>query len=327
MKIIAFVGMPASGKSEASSVVEKLGIKVVNMGDVIREEVEKRSLEPTDANVGGVANQLRDEEGLDVVAKKCVPKIMKLNEDLIAIDGIRGIAEVEYFKKEFGDKFTLVSIDSPIEMRFKRVQKRKRSDDMTDIDELKHRDEREISWGMNEAMDIADIVIENTGTLEDFRHKIKSLIEYLMVEVEVSAVVNPTENEDYVADAVRHIFGDIEMEIINTEQANKRHLSGSGDIGALKNLHEMFRKEKILDTGRMQLEEGISIDGLSTHFIINKQVASVGRLNFPADEEPLGSIHVIITVNSKDKMKKILDWLTPPTEDGRPKFEMEIREF
>ena len=39
MKIIAFVGMPASGKSEAARIAAKMGIPVVNMGDVIRKEV------------------------------------------------------------------------------------------------------------------------------------------------------------------------------------------------------------------------------------------------------------------------------------------------
>jgi len=38
MKIIAFVGMPASGKGEAATVAKELGYPVVNMGDVIREE-------------------------------------------------------------------------------------------------------------------------------------------------------------------------------------------------------------------------------------------------------------------------------------------------
>jgi len=44
MKIIAFVGMPASGKSEASGVAKGLGIPVVNMGDVVREETANRGL-------------------------------------------------------------------------------------------------------------------------------------------------------------------------------------------------------------------------------------------------------------------------------------------
>jgi dephospho-CoA kinase len=58
-KILAFVGMPASGKSAAASILGESGIKVINMGDVIREEVVRRGLEPTDINVGGVGTDLR----------------------------------------------------------------------------------------------------------------------------------------------------------------------------------------------------------------------------------------------------------------------------
>ena len=61
-KILAFVGMPASGKSLAASILGESGIKVVNMGDAIREEVVRRGLEPTDTNVGGVGTDLRNKE-------------------------------------------------------------------------------------------------------------------------------------------------------------------------------------------------------------------------------------------------------------------------
>jgi len=46
MKLIAFVGMPASGKSEASAVVRSLKIPVVSMGDEVREEAKRRGLPP-----------------------------------------------------------------------------------------------------------------------------------------------------------------------------------------------------------------------------------------------------------------------------------------
>ena len=42
MKIIAFVGMPASGKSEASAIAKKIGIPVVNMRYAVREEASRR---------------------------------------------------------------------------------------------------------------------------------------------------------------------------------------------------------------------------------------------------------------------------------------------
>ncbi|MCD4703974.1 MAG: flagellar hook-basal body complex protein FliE [Methanosarcinaceae archaeon] len=177
MKIIAFVGMPASGKSEAAHVVRNMGIDVVNMGNVIRKEVIRRGLEPTDANTGSVANDLRDKEGMDSIAKRCIPTIRDTGSNIVIIDGVRGIAEVECFKKEFGNDFTLISIDSPFELRFARVRKRGRSDDMENINALRQRDEREMGWGMAEAIGIADFVIENTTDLDDFRQNIKDTLE------------------------------------------------------------------------------------------------------------------------------------------------------
>ena len=176
-RILAFVGMPASGKSEASSVLRDHGIMVINMGDVIREEVLRRGLEPSDVNTGGVGTDLREKEGKDAVARRCIPKIRDSGEEFIAIDGVRSVAEVKCFKEAFGEDFTLVSIDSPLKIRFERVLARKRNDDMQDIDALKARDERELGWGMGEAMAIADVVVTNNDTLEDFKKKITALVE------------------------------------------------------------------------------------------------------------------------------------------------------
>lgn len=177
MRIIAFVGMPASGKSVAGRVARDKGIHVINMGDVIREEVLRRGLEPTDANTGGVGTDLRENEGMDAVAKYCVPKINSSGTDMVVIDGVRGIAEIEFFKKEFGKDFTLVNINSPIRMRLERVKVRGRSDDMTNIDALRNRDERELGWGLGKAIQAADITIPNAAGIKKFKHSILELLE------------------------------------------------------------------------------------------------------------------------------------------------------
>ncbi len=177
-KILAFVGMPASGKSVAASILGESGIKVVNMGDVIREEVVSRGLEPTDTNVGGVGTDLRNKEGKDAVARRCIPKIRAANSDFLVIDGVRSLAEINCFKQAFGSDFTLVAIDAPLETRFARVQARKRSDDMKDIYELRARDDRELGWGMGEAIDTADLVVKNTGTLDEFRKMVLNTVGY-----------------------------------------------------------------------------------------------------------------------------------------------------
>jgi dephospho-CoA kinase len=176
MKLIAFVGMPGAGKSEASTVARSMKIPVVSMGDVVREEAARRGLPPMDENTGGTGTALRRDYGMDAIAKRCVPKIRAQREDVLVIDGTRNIEEVNYFKKQFGIDFKLISINAPFDLRFERVKKRARSDDMTGIEELKRRDEREKGWGLDKAMELADITLNNTGSLEKFREEIRKLL-------------------------------------------------------------------------------------------------------------------------------------------------------
>lgn len=176
MKIIAFVGMPASGKSEASRIAAEMGIPVIIMGDVIRKEVLKRGLESNDSNTGMVATELRKCEGMDAVARRCISQVKEKGSELVVVDGVRGIAEVECFRKEFGKGFILISIYAPIEVRFSRVQKRGRSDDMNSIEGLRQRDERELSWGMGEAIEASNVEIENNFTLEIFRKDVNEVL-------------------------------------------------------------------------------------------------------------------------------------------------------
>lgn len=175
MKVIAFVGMPASGKSEAAAVARRLGIPIINMGDIVREETAKRGLLPTDENIGGTGTALRREEGMGAIAKRCVPRI-PLNFPVVVVDGTRNIEEINYFKKTFGDDFKLIAIHTPLELRFERVKMRARSDDMAAIEELKRRDEREKGWGLDKAILIADVTLENTDTIEKFRKQIEELL-------------------------------------------------------------------------------------------------------------------------------------------------------
>lgn len=114
MKVIGVVGLPASGKGEFSKIAAEAGIPVIVMGDMIRAEVKKAGLEPTDTNFGATANRLRAEGGMDAIAALCIPEIKRQTAPLVLVDGIRGDAEVNLFRKHFSG-FILISIDSSFE--------------------------------------------------------------------------------------------------------------------------------------------------------------------------------------------------------------------
>ncbi|TGC07247.1 RNA-binding domain-containing protein [Methanolobus halotolerans] len=144
-----------------------------------------------------------------------------------------------------------------------------------------------------------------------------------MIKVIVSAKVNPTEDGDKVREAIRNIFPDIGLKEEKLSEYSSR-LSGKGDISAFTNLHHLIREEEIIDTSRTRLNVGLSEDRKSTSFIVSKQVATVGRLNYPAKEESLGSINIEVLADSDTEMQRFFDWLTPPTENGIPNFEINI---
>ena len=176
MKVIGVVGLPASGKGEFSKIAAGMGIPVVVMGDRIREAVKEAGLEPSDTNFGATANRLRVENGMDAIARLCIPAIRNQAAPLVLIDGIRGDTEVALFRHHFAG-FTLISIDSSFENRLARIAARARSDDFTSADALRNHDEREIAWGLGKALEGADIHIRNEGTLEEFSGEVHRLLD------------------------------------------------------------------------------------------------------------------------------------------------------
>lgn len=172
--IIGITGMPGSGKSTVAKVGEKLGFKVIRMGDVVREETLKRGLEPTRENLCKMMFTLRAESGPDVVAKKCLSRI-SLSDRNVIIDGIRSLHEVEFFKKKL-PSFILLAVHSSPKTRFKRLYSRRRSDDPKDKKEFIERDKKELSVGIGSAIAMADYMIINEGSLDEFKKMVRSIL-------------------------------------------------------------------------------------------------------------------------------------------------------
>jgi dephospho-CoA kinase len=172
-EVIGLVGLQGSGKTEVAKVFAKFNTSYVRMGDVVWEELKRRREEITEASVAKVADELRRAEGLSAVAKRCIPLIIEKGEgkSAVIVDGIRGIAEVEEFRKAFGKKFHLLGISAGEKMRYSRIASRARTDDASALEQFREKDRRELGWGLGEALARADAVITNEGTLEELQQK------------------------------------------------------------------------------------------------------------------------------------------------------------
>ena len=96
-------------------------------------------------------------------------------------------------------------------------------------------------------------------------------------------------------------------------------IEAHGGTEAIENFRKLLREQRILDTARSVMFEGKI--GNKIQFNLNKQAAFMGKLSFPPEEEPLGSIHVQISGNDA-----VIDWLAPRTINGKPIREMNLDE-
>ncbi|MFB0567273.1 MAG: AAA family ATPase [Candidatus Bathyarchaeia archaeon] len=174
--VVGIAGMPGSGKATFNEMAKRKGYAVVVMGDEIREETRRRGLKSTPENIAKIMLQLRKEEGPAVVAKRCAPKIEKARGNIVFVDGIRSLHEVEEFKRHFPN-FILIAIYSSPETRFQRLFRRKRSDDPKGWETFLKRDLRELSVGLGNAIAMADYLSVNEGTKEEFKMKIREVLE------------------------------------------------------------------------------------------------------------------------------------------------------
>src|SRR2546422_6151513 len=168
--------MPGCGKEEVLVVAKNLGFSIVRMGDVVREEAQRRGLPISDATVGGMAHAERESHGYGIWAERTLPRILG---DRVLVDGLRGRAELEVFRGALGDDLSVVAVHASPRTRYERMIRRRRTDDAGTIEAFRARDLRELSWGLGDVIATADVMLVNEGTLEEFRRQARAALRRL----------------------------------------------------------------------------------------------------------------------------------------------------
>ena len=163
--IVCLTGMPGSGKTTIATGLKSKGFEVINMGDAVRTEAQKRNLEPTSQNLGKLMLELREKNGAGAIAELIQSQITNSHSDVIIIDGVRSNSEIDVFKKIGTVK--ILSTHGSTDTRFKFLQDRGRTDDPKTRDIFDKRDTREISVGISTSIALADESISNNNLTKE----------------------------------------------------------------------------------------------------------------------------------------------------------------
>lgn len=162
MIIFVVVGMPASGKNIARGYAWKNGYPYISTGDIVREEVQRRSLVPDAENTAYVSDELRGPDGMGVT-RAALEKALEKGASVMFLEGMRSWPEIELVASRA--RVVVVAFVAPRDTRRRRMAQRGRQDDSPEAFDL--RDAREIAYGAAVPIALADEYVLNTLGVED----------------------------------------------------------------------------------------------------------------------------------------------------------------
>lgn len=184
-KIIAFVGMPGSGKSTAVDYVSAQDFPRVYFGGVILDAMREAGLEVNAENEEKFREEIREREGKDFVVKRIIRQINDLIEagqHQIIADGLYTWTEYKALKRAFPTEITVVAVLAARNVRQRRLAKRP-------VRPLTPAEVMERDWAEIENLEkggpiaVADHYIINESTLEDYH----AAIDRILDEIEFSS--------------------------------------------------------------------------------------------------------------------------------------------
>lgn len=175
-KIVAIVGLPGSGKTEAARFFEQLGFKIIRFGGLTDKLIRDNNLEPNEENERRMREFIRKKEGMEAYAKLHLEDIEKeVRANHVVIDGLYSWEEYLFLKKRFNEHLLLLAIYAPSPVRHLRLSTRLHrpltkeeavSRDVEEIEKLK----------VAGPIAIADQTIINIHTSEDLRIHINEFV-------------------------------------------------------------------------------------------------------------------------------------------------------
>lgn len=178
-KILAFVGLPGAGKTEATDYVVAKGYPKVYAGGIMYDEMRKEGIEITPESQMKFREEWRQREGKDVIIKRAAEQMRHLldaGQHTIIFDGLYTWTEYKYLKHEFPGELITVAITASKHLRHHRLNIRPERP-FTE-EEANQRDWSEIeNLEKGGPIAIADYFIHNDSSVSTFRERIDQLLD------------------------------------------------------------------------------------------------------------------------------------------------------
>ena len=175
--ILAVVGLPGAGKTEATNyIIEKAGWPKVYFGQPTFDVLAERGIQISESAERAVREELRAQHGMGAMAILSIPKVKELSQNSsVIIESLYSWEEYLAVKQEFSDAFKVLAIFASPQIRTERMGKRPVRP--LTPEQLISRDYSQIE-NLHQAGPIAraDWTVINEGTVEEMKVKIDEVL-------------------------------------------------------------------------------------------------------------------------------------------------------
>jgi len=176
--LIGITGRLASGKGRMTKeILRQFDAEQVRFSDSLRAVLDMYGVPQSRDNIDALSTFLRRTYGENVLARAVENRALQSNRDIAIIDGVRRAVDMETLSRH--PHFKLVYIDVKPEIRYERSKSRNENVGDADLsyDEFLRMDSAEPQQQIESLKSIADFVIDNNGTVEQFDAQIKDVID------------------------------------------------------------------------------------------------------------------------------------------------------
>jgi len=173
--IIALVGLPGAGKTDAADFFKEKGFPIITFGKIINDYIDKKGLEHTEDVHKKTREELREKLGKEALAILNMERIEAefKKSEVVIIDGMRSWEEYLYLKEYLKKtRIFIVNIYADKKVRYHRaahrVYRKNLFGEQRDINEL-------IGTNMGPTIAFADFVVKNNFSKDDFTDKLETV--------------------------------------------------------------------------------------------------------------------------------------------------------
>lgn len=178
---IAIIGKMAAGKGTFGIFLQEevgphIDVSFHRFSDPLNDALDAVGIEKNRSNQQWLSTKLREKFGEEVIGRAVQKRAEEEESDIVFLDGVRRPQDV-LMLRGLSNNF-LVAIDAPPEARFERLKKRadRPGDAEKTLEEFLAESNAESERMIDDIAKEADVVIDNSGTMDDLRKKVREFL-------------------------------------------------------------------------------------------------------------------------------------------------------